>query len=142
VVETRRDGLLRRLARLAPALLACLGLALAGWPKTPSGRHCPTAPVQTVVETRVDCCGKVVRVERKPKPGESSFVQCRCAEKKTQEAADSGSISAPLSLFGPPEPGWTLGGYLLAAPEARRPDSPERARSRPHAPPSLPPRVA
>ncbi|RYG47384.1 hypothetical protein EON79_07520 [bacterium] len=31
-----------------------------------------------------DCCGRITGyLERAPKPGEGTFVQCRCAEKRT-----------------------------------------------------------
>ncbi len=133
---------MQRLARPAAALLACLGLVLAASPKTPPGRHCPTAPVQTVVETRVDCCGNVVRVERSPKPGDSSFVQCRCAERKAREAVETGSAVPSVSLLAPPDRVWTLEGYLLAAPESGRPVQVERTRARPRAPSPPPPRDA
>lgn len=45
---------------------------------TPSGVHCPTAPIQAVKVVGKSCCAVEVR---KPKLGEKGFQQCRCAEK-------------------------------------------------------------
>ena len=62
------------------AAMALLCTAFFGFAApTPKGVQCPTAPVQRVVAR--DCCGKPI--VRAPKLGEKSFVQCRCAEKKS-----------------------------------------------------------
>jgi hypothetical protein len=45
--------------------------------------QCPTASIQSILET-AQCCGKTVVVSaRKPQPGDKGFVQCRCAEKRS-----------------------------------------------------------
>ncbi len=123
-------------------MLACLGLALIGSPRTPLGRHCPTAPVQTVVEKTVDCCGNLVRVERKPRPGEASFVQCRCAERKTRDAAEAGTPTPPLALADCTTGGWTLAGFLLAAPSTVSAGASEPTLATARAPSPPPPRPA
>lgn len=59
-------------------------------PMTPKGVQCPTAPVQSVTEVVYvkNCCGKLVpkTIQRKPREGESTFLQCRCAEKKEADS--------------------------------------------------------
>jgi hypothetical protein len=51
--------------------------------RTAIGQQCPTVSVQLVTVALKDCCGKIVGyTQRTPKPGESAFIQCRCAEKK------------------------------------------------------------
>jgi hypothetical protein len=56
---------------------------------TPKGIHCPTAPVQQetllVIEKDVSGVPKLVPLTRKPIPGELTFKQCQCAEKKQVE---------------------------------------------------------
>lgn len=108
---------------LLVATLVALGLlcaTFAGFAVTPRGVQCPTAPVQTVVVR--DCCGRLVA--RVPKPGERTFVQCRCAEKKTapQKAVASGSkvelfVPAPLDFEAPSgfSPVWAVPAYAAPA---------------------------
>ncbi|ODU52059.1 MAG: hypothetical protein BGO01_00310 [Armatimonadetes bacterium 55-13] len=88
-------------------------------PRTREGLQCPTAVVQTVKEP-VYCCGEVVGyTERAPQPGESSFVQCRCAEKKAADHALSmppklEAFPAPRFVFEVPvalAPVWTVHPY-------------------------------
>ena len=51
---------------------------------TPVGVQCPTAAVQAITVAVHDCCGKLAGfTTRSPKPGDKSFVQCHCAEKKS-----------------------------------------------------------
>jgi hypothetical protein len=55
---------------------------------TPAGIHCPTAPVQSVVEDGL---------MRAPLPGEAEFMQCRCAEAKAEaKLAESDGASGWL----------------------------------------------
>lgn len=55
-------------------------------PCTPRGVQCPTASVQWITAPVKDCCGRVIgAVARKPRPGDPQFVQCRCAEKHSQQ---------------------------------------------------------
>lgn len=62
-------------------------------PRTPFGVQCPTARVQTVKVAVRNCCGHIVGYKTcAPKPGEKSFVQCRCAEKT---AAQHGASLPP-----------------------------------------------
>jgi hypothetical protein len=74
--------------------LELFAVFLAGWlfgcmafqfqPRTAFGVQCPTAEIQTVSVPIRDCCGKVVGyAQRAPEPGEATFTQCRCAERKT-----------------------------------------------------------
>jgi len=61
--------------------------------RTAIGQQCPTASIQLVTVAVKDCCGKIVGyTQRAPKPGESAFVQCRCAEKK---ANDHQALTSP-----------------------------------------------
>ena len=81
------------LLSLAVVLLTCNP----SLPVTPRGVQCPTAAVQTVVETKFvrNCCGKLVAVEseRAPREGEAAFKQCRCAEKKAAEKQEQAKSS-------------------------------------------------
>lgn len=96
-------GVARAISRIRGIVLAvvfglCSVLHLS--PLTPKGVQCPTAPVQSVTEVVYvkNCCGKIVpqTIQRKPREGESAFVQCRCAEKKaaeTQQKTESNESS-------------------------------------------------
>lgn len=72
-------------------------------PRTVAGKQCPTAPVQQTTVAIKSCCGRVIGYEvRAPRPGESAFVQCHCAEKK---AAQDGTWLPPkLQPFFLPQP--------------------------------------
>lgn len=67
-------------------------------PRTPWGVQCPTAKIQVVEIAVRNCCGKVIGLRSVvPLPGDRSFVQCRCAEKKT--AQQQASLPPRLELF-------------------------------------------
>lgn len=91
-----------RVATSRGRLAALLMAALFGWASstqitacTPNGVQCPTAPVQTVVET-LSCCGKTVGYAQRPvRPGDKGFVQCRCAEKRAAQHSSSVGPQAP-----------------------------------------------
>lgn len=91
-------------------LLACVvwfAAIGAAFPKSVTGKHCPTAPVQLVVrsEAKVDCCGKSnlkpqIEVSA-PKPGEDHFQQCLCADKRSKAVEigyEFGAASLPAIL--------------------------------------------
>lgn len=84
-------------------------------PRTAKGVHCPTAVVQVVeVVTKRTCCNKVAHVERKPKPGDAAFVQCRCAEKK--DLSHQAVVPPKLEPFFLPE-------YRLELPTPPQPEA-------------------
>lgn len=87
----------RALLSLVLACAMCC-FSLAGGQATPVGTQCPTAQTQLVLAPVYNSCGCVLRYEwRAPKPGDQSFVKCRCAEKKaTQKAA---VLSSRLDYF-------------------------------------------
>jgi hypothetical protein len=88
-------------AMLAAILALCSVLQLT--PVTPKGVQCPTAAVQSIIDIVYvkNYSGEMVAqtIQRKPREGDASFLQCRCAEKKaaeTRKSADwegSGRIS-------------------------------------------------
>lgn len=87
---------LKKVQSFALALSILLCSLFSGTPTTPKGVQCPTAAVQTVsdIVNVKSKFGKLVEqtIQRKPREGESTFLQCRCAEKKaadTQQKAES-----------------------------------------------------
>ncbi|HTQ09712.1 MAG TPA: hypothetical protein VMI31_06535 [Fimbriimonadaceae bacterium] len=81
--RTRSGGGAHSILLFVLALAVGLVSITSGFPLTPAGVQCPTAPIQRI-EAPVTCCGRVVGYEmRAPKPGEPGFVQCRCAEKRS-----------------------------------------------------------
>ena len=93
------------------AILAVVGFLcatlLGSSATTRAGVQCPTAAVQWVVVR--DCCGREFR--RAPKPGERTFVQCRCAERKV--ASTQAMAAAKVDLLLP------AGEPLVAIPSLR-----------------------
>lgn len=90
----RRLSTVKRLARYPLGVLLSVVLALVLRPMgvmTPIGKHCPTAAIQAVQDPATG-------LQRAPKLGESGFVQCQCAEKKSTENA---SISQAKLKFEP-----------------------------------------
>ncbi len=67
--------------------------------RSPIGKHCPTAAVQTVAVPVYDCCHKLVSISfRVARPGDKEFLQCRCAEKSSIEHKSIASPKLDLSL--------------------------------------------
>lgn len=79
------------MARAFIALLAVYGVFFGNLASVPSvnlGKHCPTAPVQEVVQ--VSLSGSVANVQaRAPRVGEKDFVQCFCAQKQASSKKDA-----------------------------------------------------
>ncbi len=94
--------------QLALACVVWFAAIGAAFPKSVSGKHCPTAPVQLVVrsEKTEACCGSKRasndRVELSaPRPGEAHFQQCLCADKRSkplESGYEFGSASLPAIL--------------------------------------------
>lgn len=84
-----RDAIQKKIGRMfVCVLLSCAlcCLSIAGGQITPSGTQCPTAQVQLVLAPVYNSCGCILRYEfRHPQVGDASFVQCRCAEKKSSQ---------------------------------------------------------
>ena len=62
---------------------------------TPDGVQCPTAAVQLITVATKSSGGKPSVCCRAPRPGDTGFVQCRCAEKRgaqQQAAVHQGGI--------------------------------------------------
>ncbi len=112
------------------ALMALLCACLFGFAPTRAGVQCPTAPVQTLVVK--DCCGRIVK--RAPRPGDRTFVQCRCSERKAASA--TATVAQKVTLFlvegnafecaPAPPTAWTVHGYAArgadwSSPPALRP---------------------
>ena len=95
--------LMALVATILSASLATVS-SFAGMPCTPAGIQCPTATVQTVTVDVYDCCGHVIgHLTRAPRQGEKGFVQCRCAEKKSQKKDATFSPSLELLCQALPE---------------------------------------
>ncbi|HWD39218.1 MAG TPA: hypothetical protein VG944_10245 [Fimbriimonas sp.] len=75
-------------ARVRRGLAIVLGLIVGfyccalGYPLTPEGVQCPTAPIQWVAVVGHTRCGCPTVSVRKTQKGDAGFVQCTCAEKK------------------------------------------------------------
>ena len=96
MLKSRPRFPIRIAALFAAVAMACASL-LGFMPVTRQGVLCPTAPIQSVVKLKRNCCGHLVLEKRAPRPGEREFVQCRCAEKKS--AHEVGLVASKIVLF-------------------------------------------
>ena len=70
--------------------------------RTPEGVQCRTAAVQTLSAPILSKCGHIIGFEdRKPKPGEKGFVQCRCAEKQSSQQSAVTPVSSHTDMLPP-----------------------------------------
>lgn len=71
--------------------------------RTPAGRQCPTAPVQSIHVAVYDCCHRLVGyTTRAVHPGDKEFVQCQCAEKTA--AQQKIVLNPKIDLWFPSDP--------------------------------------
>lgn len=124
----RRQG--NGVALTLVALAQILACFLQFSPITPYGVQCPTAAVQRVLD------GDTATV-RPPQPGDESFVQCVCAEKKVQRAMASLTVPEEVSFISPTM--LDVSFSLLPAVQGIVADPPCDAESLAIPPPTLPP---
>lgn len=81
---TNRQGFRIRIAAFLAAVAVSCAAILGFVPVTKAGVLCLTASVRSILVVHRDCCGRVLRVEKRtPRLGEREFVQCRCSEKES-----------------------------------------------------------
>jgi len=140
----KRQSAIKLSFQLVLACVVWFAAIGAAFPKSVAGKHCPTAPVQQVVRTEksVGCCaskGKCVEkvVVSTPRPGESHFQQCLCADKRSKQVErgfEVGSASMPAILTTFPGIALSLEPISKEAPAPRLTRVPSGSRQ-----PSVPP---
>jgi len=123
---------MRSVLAIITVALLFVGTAFQFRVRTPQGQQCPTATVQVITVAVKNCCGKVIGyAQRAPKPGEATFVQCRCAEKRAADHHATTSPKMEMWLASGPTPaappslsaGPTIPPYAAANPDRTTPPS-------------------